>query len=149
MKNLFINGSPNRNGNTAALAAKLLEGTIYESVNLVDYRINVYGQQLEGDQFAAVLEKIKQADTTVIGSPVYWHNICGSVRILLDRFYGAIETGSLKGNLLFLFQGTVPEKWMLEAGEYTIKRFAALYGLTYLGMATNSKEAEKLAQLIE
>ena len=40
-KILFINGSPNRDGNTAALAKVLLEGREYENLNLNDYRINV------------------------------------------------------------------------------------------------------------
>ena len=38
---------------------------------------------------------MKKADTIVIGSPVYWHNICGSVRNVLDRFYGKVENGSM------------------------------------------------------
>ena len=79
MKILFVNGSPNRNGNTAALAKELLQGKDYESLNLTDYRINTYGQTLPGDQFDEVLARIKAADILVIGSPVYWHNICGSV----------------------------------------------------------------------
>ena len=88
---------------------------------------------------------MKQADTIVIGSPVYWHNICGSVRNVLDRFYGKVENGSLSGRrLYFVFQGAAPEKWMLEAGEYTMKRFAALYGMTYGGMVTNKAEAVQL-----
>ena len=33
---------------------------------------------------------------------------------------------------------------MLEAGEDTMKRFAALYGMTYGGMATNKADAAKL-----
>jgi len=33
---------------------------------------------------------------------------------------------------------------MLEAGEYTMKRFAGLYGMEYKGMATGKAEAEKL-----
>lgn len=37
-KILFINGSPNRDGNTAALAKALLEGRNYETLNLTDYR---------------------------------------------------------------------------------------------------------------
>lgn len=145
MKILFVNGSPDRQGNTAALAAALLQGKEYETLNLVDYRINAYGQTLAGDQFDEVLDKIREADVLVIGSPVYWHNICGSVRNLLDRCYGPVAEGSLQGKLFFLFQGAAPEKWMLEAGEYTMSRFAGLYGLTYEGMATNRKEAEKLA----
>lgn len=145
MKILFVNGSPDSKGNTAALAAALLRGKEYETLNLVDYRINAYGQTLAGDQFDEVLEKIREADVLVIGSPVYWHNICGSVRNMLDRCYGPVAEGSLRGKLFFLFQGAAPEKWMLEAGDYTMSRFAGLYGLTYEGMATNREEAQKLA----
>lgn len=147
MSIVFINGSPNKNGNTAALAAALLNGKNYTTLNLTDYVIGAYGQNLPNDGLDTVIHAIEQADTIVIGSPVYWHNICGSVRNVLDRFYGKVENGSLSGRkLYFVFQGAAPEKWMLEAGEYTMKRFAALYGMTYSGMATNKTEAEKLSK---
>lgn len=146
MENLFINGSPNESGNTAALAEVLLKGKEYETLNLVDYRINCYGQNLPGDQLDEVTAKMKEAKTIVIGSPLYWHNICGSVRNVLDRFYGLVGEGELAGRTLcFLFQGAAPEKWMMEAGDYTMKRFAMLYGMKYAGMATTRKEAEKLS----
>ena len=149
MSILFINGSPNKNGNTAALAAELLEGKNYKTLNLTDYTIGSYGQNLPGDRLDAVISAMKQAGTIVIGSPLYWHNICGSVRNVLDRFYGKVENGELSGRkLYFVFQGAAPEKWMLEAGEYTMKRFASLYGMTYGGMATNKYEAEKLSKAI-
>lgn len=149
MKILFINGSPNKNGNTAALAKELLKGREYETVNLTDYLIGSYGQNLQDDQLGEVIAKIKQAQTVVIGSPLYWHNICGSVRNVLDRFYGLVDEGSLSGKAMyFLFQGAAPEKWMLEAGDYTMKRFASLYGMKYMGMATNRAEADKLAKKI-
>ncbi len=64
MSILFINGSPNKKGNTAKLAAKLLEG------------------------------------------------------------------------------------WMLEKAEYTMSRFARMYGMEYVGMAASAREAEKLAEKI-
>lgn len=146
MKILFVNGSPEKNGNTAALAKELLAGHDYETLNLTDYRINTFGQTLPGDQFDEVLSKIREADVLVMGSPVYWHNICGSMRTLLDRFYGPVDGGSLKGKMFFLFQGAAPEKWMLDAGDYTMKRFAGLYGLTYEGMATTRAEAKKLSE---
>ena len=130
MSILFINGSPNKNGNTAALAAELLKGHKYETLNLTDYTIGAYGQNLPGDGLDAVIGAMKQADTIVIGSPLYWHNICGSVRNVLDRFYGKVEDGSL------------------DAGEYTMKRFAGLYGMTYGGMATNKNDAVKLKKTL-
>lgn len=149
MSILFINGSPNSNGNTAALAKRLLKGKTYETLQLTDYRIHSYGQKLEGDQFGDVIAKMKEAEVVVIGSPVYWHNICGCVRNMLDRFYGAVEDGSLSGRkLYFIFQGGAPEKWMLDAGEYTVKRFAALYGMSYAGMAVNKVEADKLSETL-
>ena len=145
MRILFVNGSPNKQGNTAKLAAALLKGKDYETLNLTDYTIGAYGQQLPGDGLNTVIAAMEKADTIVIGSPLYWHNICGSVRNVLDRFYGKVENGGLSGRrLYFVFQGAAPEKWMLEAGEYTMKRFAALYGMDYAGMAVNAAEAEKL-----
>jgi len=128
------------------LAATLFKGHDYETLNLVDYRINAYGQSLPGDQLDEVLAKIEQADVVAVGSPLYWHNICGSVRNMLDRCYGKVRQGGLSGRkLVFLFQGAAPEKWMLEAGDYTMSRFAALYGLEYMGMATNAREAAAMA----
>lgn len=41
MNILFINGSPNKNGNKKALAEKMLKGKAYETLNLTDYRIEV------------------------------------------------------------------------------------------------------------
>ena len=147
MKILFINGSPNKKGNTAELAEALLAGKEYETLNLTDYRIGSYGQTFEDDQLVEVIAKIKEAEVVVVGSPLYWHNICGSVRNVLDRFYGLVENGAFSGRkLYFLFQGAAPEKWMLEAGEYTMNRFAKLYGFEYAGMATNKNEAEKLGK---
>ncbi|WP_276931578.1 flavodoxin family protein [Dubosiella newyorkensis] len=146
---LFINSSPEKNGNTARLAAALLEGHSYEMITLADYRINSYGSTLPGDQFDEILEKIKKADVVVLGSPVYWHNLSGGLRVLLDRFYGQVPEGSMHGKKLFLvYQGAAPTKAMLESGEYTISRFGALYGMHYEGMATTLREARTLSSRI-
>lgn len=150
MRILFINGSPNKTGNTAQLAEKLLGDRKYETLDLTDYRIGSYGQNFSDDELDIVISKMKEADVIVIGSPLYWHNICGSVRNVLDRFYGLVSEKDLKGrDMYFLFQGVAPEKWMLEAGEYTMKRFAGLYGMNYRGMATDKTEAVKLGKNIK
>lgn len=146
MSVLFINGSPNKDGNTVQMAEELLKDRAYETLHLVDYKVYSYGQNFEDDQFSEITEAMKGADTIVIGSPVYWHNMSGAVRTLLDRFYGPVPQGSLKDrSLVFLFQGAAPTKEMLEFGQYTMSRFAALYGMDYIGMATTTKEARQLA----
>lgn len=145
MSILLINGSPNKNGNTVTLAKELLKHKDFETLHLVDYKIYSYGQEFADDQLDEVVNKMKEAKTIVIGSPVYWHNICGSVRNVLDRFYGLIDEGEFSNrDLYFIFQGAAPEKWMLEAGEYSMKRFATLYGMRYGGMITNRKDAKQL-----
>ena len=69
-------------------------------------------------------------------------------RRFIHRFYDPVEKGSLSWNLASLFQGASPETWAMGAGEYTVHRFANLYGLTYLGMATKEYEADVLAAKI-
>lgn len=143
MNILFVNGSPEKHGNTAKLAEELLKGKEYATLNLTDYVIGSYGQNLENDGLETVISEMDKADVIVIGSPVYWHNICGSVRNVLDRFYGKVDNGAFAGKTMyFIFQGAAPEKWMLEAGEYTMKRFAGLYGMSYGGMITDMSSAQ-------
>ena len=60
MSILFINGSPNKNGNTAALAAELLKDHEYETLNLTDYTIGAYGQNLPSDGLDTVIGAMKQ-----------------------------------------------------------------------------------------
>ena len=60
MSILFINGSPNPTGNTAALAAELLEGKNYKSLNLTDYTIGAYGQELPGDGLETVIAAMEE-----------------------------------------------------------------------------------------
>ena len=143
MSILFINASPNKDGNTANLAKTLLAEKDYGTLNLIDYKIYAYGQEYADDQFDEVIEKMKAADTVVMGSPLYWHNICGLLRNFLDRCYGPISQGEFRGrNLYFIMQGAAPEKWQLEACEFTVSRFAGLYGFAYKGMVTSMTEAK-------
>lgn len=105
-----------------------------------------YGQDFADDQFSEIVNEMKAADTIAIGSPVYWHNMSGAVRNLIDRFYGPVQAGALKGKkFAFLFQGAAPEAWMLEKAEYTMSRFARMYGMEYIGMATTTNDADALS----
>ena len=145
MSILFINSSPNPNGNTAKLTEALLAGKEYETLNLAEYKIYGYGQQFEDDQFMEVIDKIREAKTIVIGSPVYWHNLSGLLRCFLDRTYGPFQPGEFRGRDMYaVVQGEAPEKWMLEACEYTLTRFAKICGFDYKGMVTNMTEARKM-----
>lgn len=143
-KILFINSSPNPKGNTAKVAAALLEGHEYETLNLTEYRIYGYGQEFPDDQFMEVIDKIRESDVIIMGSPLYWHNLSGLMRCFLDRTYGPFKQGEFSGRDMYaIVQGAAPEKWMLEACEYTMIRFAGICGFDYKGMVTSVAEAKK------
>ena len=145
MKILFINGSPNKDGNTISLAKILLNSKPCETLNLVDYKIYSYGQNYPDDQFSEVVEKIKNSEIIVMASPLYWHSMSDTIRNLLDRFYGYIQQAEFsEKDLYFMFQGAAPTKKQLAASEYTIKRFFKLYTLSYKGMIFNEKQANDL-----
>lgn len=74
---LFINGSPNKDGNTARLARELIGDRPYEQLNLAEHKVYGYGQSYGDDDFEDVLARIEAADTLVVGSPVYWHSLSG------------------------------------------------------------------------
>ena len=84
-------------------------------------------------------------DIIVIGSPMYWHSMCGAVRNLLDRTYGELTENIFSDKkLYFIFQGAAPTKEQLNAGNYTMERYAILYGFKYQGMITDKSEAQKM-----
>ena len=48
-----------------------------------------------------------------------------------------VDESLLQGkDMYFVFQGYAPTKEQLAAGEYTMSRFAKLYGMNYKGMTT-------------
>lgn len=124
----------------------MLAGKEYDTLHLVDYKIYSYGQKYEDDQFMEVIGRMQEADTVVLGSLLYWHSMSGAVRNLSDRSYGVVSEGTLQGKkLFFVFQGASPTKEQLAAGDYTVGRYAKLYGFDYQGMAVGKKEAQKLS----
>ena len=63
---------------------------------------------------------------------------------LLIRF-SLQDVGEFKGKrLFFVYQGAAPTKMMIDDGEYSMSRFAGMYGFSYEGMATSKSEAKTL-----
>ncbi len=148
MSILFINGSPNPSGATARLAAQLLAGKTYDTIELGTTKVYDYGQRFADDQFDEVADAMRAADAIVMGAPMYWHSFSGMLRNLIDRCYGTME-GQLDGKkLFFIFQGGAPTREQLDTAEWTMTRFAGLYRMRYEGMVTNAAEAKRLASRV-
>lgn len=68
-----------------------------------------------------------------------------SLRTLMERFYGYVPDNAFMGKrLFFIYQGAGPSKMMIDDGEYSMSRFARIYGFTYEGMANDRNEAREL-----
>lgn len=63
--------------------------------------------------------------------------INGLVRNFLDRQYGVVSDELVGKKLHFIFQGSAPTQEVLEMGDYTMSRYAGLYGMTYQGMVNS------------
>lgn len=109
-KVLFMNCSPNKDSNTFRIGKNLLDGVEHDVLQMSDYKISQYGQVYEDDQIKEVFNKIKNYDTLVIGSPVYWYTVSRILKTFIDRLYMLPEAEILRGKKLYLFaQGSAPD----------------------------------------
>ena len=105
MKAYVINGSPRKSWNTAQAVDKAAEGLRdsgfdVERIDLYDYAykgcISCFACKLMGaktdgvcamkDPLRPVLEKLRDADAVVLGSPVYFSQPLGQVRSFVERW---------------------------------------------------------------
>ena len=144
-KVLFINASENRDGNTSRMAKSLLGNTPYDQLNLVDYRVDSLGQHFDGDQFDGVLKAMQQADVIVIGTPVYWHTMSGSLKNVIDRMYTVRNNANLTGKqMYFITQGTAPTPESINQLKWIMNRFGEYFGMDVKGLAANDTEVTEL-----
>ena len=81
---LFINGSPNKNGNTVALVKRLLRNQEYETLHLADYKIYDYGQDFLDDQF-----KESHSESLCCGHSGHWlARLSAQYQWLGPQFFG-------------------------------------------------------------
>lgn len=100
MKILAINGSHRKNQNTATMLKLVLEeaaraGAETELLNIAELNIKPCTScnkclrraacSITDDDMAGVAEKMLAADAIVLGSPVYFSNVTGLLKIFMDR----------------------------------------------------------------
>jgi|ERR1035437_1425253 multimeric flavodoxin WrbA len=105
MKAIAINGSPRKKWNTATLLERVLEGAASEGaeteiIHLYDLNFKgcvscfacklkdgkSYGKCAMNDELTPVLERLKDADAMILGSPIYLGNFTGEMRSFMERY---------------------------------------------------------------
>ncbi|KRL36447.1 flavodoxin family protein [Liquorilactobacillus uvarum] len=141
---LFINASQNKDGNTATLGKELLGDIQYEQLNLADYHIHQIGQSsVDKDQFDTVFRKMQDAKNIIIGTPVYWSDMSGYLKTLLDRM-GEHEDGSLRGkNVYLLIQGSDPSD-AIRPITHVVEHISNTFQMNFIGEATTDEQVSNL-----
>ncbi len=104
-KIIIIDGGPRKNFNTASMLQKFAEGAKSVCDEIEVKTVRLYGLDYKGcmscmackikgkasnvckfkDALTPVLEEIAQADGLVLGSPIYFGDVTGQMRALLER----------------------------------------------------------------
>ena len=148
MKALFINGSPRKKFNTAQMLESAMKGAAdagaeTEWINLYDYEFTgcrscfackIKNSKTNGlcairDSIRPVLEKAKNADVIVFGSPVYYGYPTGQLRNFVERLLFPLDTYLVdeNGNRVKVRNKVVPTgliytmncpEWLMEKVDY-------------------------------
>ena len=118
MKVLALNGSPRKNGNTAALLEKVLSPLI--EAGWETETVQIGGQKIQGcrgclkcaekknrrcvfdnDILNGVLEKMLAADAMILGTPCYFTDMSAEMKALVDRagFVAFVNGGLFQGKI--------------------------------------------------
>lgn len=128
MKAIFVNGSPRKNWTTAQMLEKAMDGAREAGADVE--LVSLYDDAFKGcvscfackrknaktnglcaykDALTPILEKAREADVVVIGSPIYFSHPTGPVRSFMERLLFPVltynakvdeETGKVKSTIL-------------------------------------------------
>ena len=88
MKVLLINGSPRKNGNTATALAAVAKELAARGIEPVFVQVgNQSVRVFTEDPVNECVRLMAECDGLVIGSPVYYSGIAGTMKSFLDRFF--------------------------------------------------------------
>ena len=160
MKIVAINGSPRKKGNTATLLVKALEGAASQGaetklVHLYDltYKgcISCFSCKLKGgvsygkcayrDELSPLLEEIQDADALLLGSPIYFDEVTGSMRSFLERLLFPVHTYTTEIRTLakkpiaigYIYTMNETKEGMVELEYPKILKFAEDYLVKFYG----------------
>ena len=141
-KVLGITGSPRRGANTETMIDQILtgakeSGAQTEKVILSEMNVNPCracngcqrtGQCVIDDDFGSILEKMKESNVWVLGTPVYWWGPTAQMKAFIDRWYG-VERSTFRGKEIIL---TVSSNGGTSYARYTVDMLESI--IPYLGM---------------
>ena len=114
MKVIAINGSPRKNGNTSILIQTVFEELKTQGIDTEEINVGTKtfrgcmacmkcAENLDGhcviktDNLNDIIDKMREADGIILGSPVYCANLSGQMKVFMDR---ASLVSAVNGNIM-------------------------------------------------
>ena len=100
-KQIIINGSLRKNGNTTELIQKIYPNQT--SIQLIDFKIELYNYDeiyTENDEFLKIINQLIEFDEIVFATPVYWYSMSSLMKIFFDRLTDLIGSQETIGRKL-------------------------------------------------
>ena len=114
MKVIAINGSPRKNGNTSILIQTVFEDLNAQGIETEEINVGIKAfrgcmgcmkcaENLDGhciiknDNLNDIIDKMREADGIILGSPVYCADLSGQMKVFLDR---VSLVSSVNGNIM-------------------------------------------------
>ena len=145
---LVLNGSVRRGGNTELLVQSFAEGArknnSVEIVSVADFKVNpcigcnsCFKREgdacFQNDGMTEIYQKLKETDTLVIASPVYFYGISAQLKAVIDRLHTPMRNlfPIKKLALILVGAATLPE--MFDAIKVQYKLALNFFGLEDAG----------------
>lgn len=141
-KVLGIVGSPRKGANTDTLVEQVLKGASEKGVSIEKLVLSEMDIKpctacdackntkkcVIADDFASILEKMKESSVWVLGTPVYWWGPTAQMKAFIDRWYG-VDRSVFRGKGIVL---VVPSGGGSYYARQTVEMLEAI--IPYLGM---------------
>lgn len=137
MKIVVLTGSPHKQGTSALLAEKFIEGAkiagheifrfdaafsdVHPCIGCDKCECGKKDCAFRDDMFA-LYPKLIEADCVVYVTPLYYHGLSAQLKTVIDRFHGIDDLirGTRK-KVLTLVTAAYPEEWVFEGIKATIR----------------------------
>ncbi len=147
-KTLIILGSPRKKGNTAILAEKVSEGIIksggeVETIFLHNKQIKPCShcnicksdkgyECILKDDMQEIYPKIRDAETIILTTPVYWFNYTAQLKLFIDRCYTSnfSKTYALKNKNIGIIMTYGASSLMSSGGIHAINSLKQMFEYT-------------------
>ncbi len=127
MKTISFLGSPRRNGNTAALLHRVLDGIYHDDDASREDSIFLHEKNIKAcngcnacklekngiciikDDMQDLYRQIVKSELIILASPIYWWSVTAQMKLFIDRLYGINkDCGRKKVMMLMTYGGELP-----------------------------------------